>query len=135
MRSEATAPAGQKATARELSRGAESVNNRGRPRRELRFYVPENFDAARALPEHLRRYVDCANYLVHLVVRQRVFVKDDGDAGVPLKVQYLRNVVPRQVEKPLRTALVAGGVFECNRQYVIGKRSMSYRLSPKFRTP
>src|SRR5688572_16280729 len=82
---------------------------RGRARRGAQFYLPENLDVAALLPEHLRKYADCGRYYVHLIVRQRVFMKWDAETFVPLKAEYLRKVIPRHIEKPLRTAMIDSG--------------------------
>lgn len=101
----------------------------------VRFYVPAGFSATAVLPPRLWRYADCVHYLLHLIVRQRVFDRSQPEAFVPLLVRYLRNVIPRHVEKQLRAALIAGGVIECDRRYLVGAKAMGYRLASAYQVP
>jgi hypothetical protein len=62
------------------------------------------------LPPDLGRYPDHANYLLHLIVRGRVFWLDEETGYTRLKVTYLRKVIPDNVEKRLRGHLIEAGV-------------------------
>lgn len=97
------------------------------------FYLPPNFNAADVLPAELRRYSACADYLVHLIVRGRVLRHDDGTGWVPLKIAYLREVIPDRVERRIRMALIDSRVIECDGHFIKGEKSMNYRLTSQYR--
>ena len=59
------------------------------------FYNPIGFNPAEVLPLHLHRYADYARYFLHVLYTQRIF-KDIKDEFVPLKAEYLRQVLSRQ---------------------------------------
>jgi hypothetical protein len=93
-------------------------------------YVPETFDPKVALPGDLQRYADCARYFLHRVVWGRVQRRLTLDEFVPIKFDYLRAVIPDRVIKPLKEALLDGGVVECDGHYIEGEKSLGYRLCP-----
>jgi hypothetical protein len=97
------------------------------------FYLPTNFNSCEVLPAELRRYSACAEYLVHLIVRGRVLRRDDEDGWVPLKVAYLREVIPNRVVGKVRMALMNAGIIECDGRYIKGEKSMGYRLTSQYR--
>jgi hypothetical protein len=47
---------------------------------------------------------------------------------VPLKFDYLREVIPDRHLVPLKNALIADGVIECDGNYIEGRKSLGYRL-------
>jgi hypothetical protein len=106
---------------------------RPRPRRPVYFYIPEIFDARRALPPELRRYADCANYLLHCIVMAHVRWETDAKGFARLKVEYLRKVIPDRHERRIRELLVARGVIECDPSYERGVQSRGYRLGQTYR--
>ncbi len=93
-------------------------------------YVPETFDPKVHLPGDLLRYADCARYFLHRVVWGRVQRRLTPDEFVPIKFDYLRAVVPDRVIRPLKEALLDGGVVDCDGQYIEGEKSLGYRLAP-----
>jgi hypothetical protein len=104
-----------------------------RPFRNLAFIVPRNFDAKAILPTKLHRYADYLNYFLDLIHRRREFGCADECGYIGAKVEYLRHVAPDRIERTLRLALVAAGVVEQDRQYIIGIKSMGYRISDAWR--
>lgn len=99
------------------------------------FFLPAELELDAHLPDELRRYADCARYLIGRIVAGRVFWEADGNGYVPLKVAYLRTVTPDRVEKALRERLVAAGIVECDGRWVRGEKSMGYRLAGGFDGP
>lgn len=91
-------------------------------------YVPESFDPDVILPPDLRCYGDCARYFLHRIIWGRVQRRLSLDGFVPIKFDYLRAVIPDRVIKPLKLALLGGGVVECDSHYVEGEKSLGYRL-------
>src|SRR5436190_2066241 len=68
-----------------------------------------------------------------LIGRGHVSRLDEKTGYTPLKVQYLRKVIPDKVEKHLREHLVQARVIETNGHYVKGKKSIGYRLAETYR--
>ena len=91
-------------------------------------YVPESFDPDAVLPPDLRRYADCARYFLHRVIWGKVQRRLTPDLFVPIKFDYLRAVIPDRIIKPLKLALLDGGVVECDGYYVENEKSLGYRL-------
>jgi hypothetical protein len=59
-----------------------------------------------------------------------VFKRQNSDGSVNLKRDYLTAVVPRDIMTRLREGMVSAGLIECDNQYVVGKKSFSYRIGP-----
>ena len=104
----------------------------GRRQRPLWFYLPETFDPLAILPASLHRRADYARYIVHLVTVYEALGRTDKRGYVRLMVELLRQIIPTRDERPLRLALVEGGVLDHDRHYTIGEHSMGYRLTPAF---
>lgn len=96
-------------------------------------YVPASFDPDDVLPEELKRHADSARYLLHRIIWGHVQRKQTLDEYVPLKFDYLREVIPDRVVRPLKTALIEAGVIECDRHYIEGRKSLGYRLTAPYR--
>jgi|GEM_PF-2429279 len=96
-------------------------------------YVPDSFVPEDVLPEELHRYADSARYLLHRIFWGHVQRKLTLDEYVPLKFDYLREVIPDRVICLLKTALIEGGVIECDRHYIEGRKSLGYRLTAPYR--
>jgi hypothetical protein len=95
-------------------------------------YNPEGFDPTHHLPLRLRKYADCARVLVHLIESGRVFGKLRPYEFVPRKAAYLRNLVHKEQYLPLRDALAAGGVIELDSHYIVGQKSMGFRIGSAY---
>ena len=87
------------------------------------------------LPPGWSKLKDCANYVVHRVLAGLILREADPRGFVPLKVEYLRQVVPKHSERALRQILLNAGVLECDHHYIEGEKAMGYRIGPEFRVP
>lgn len=94
------------------------------------LYVPETFDAE-VLPADLKPHADSARYLLHRIIWGQVMKKRTIDNFVPLKFDYLREVIPDRIVVPLKNALIAEEVIECDGHYIEGRKSLGYRLGEK----
>ncbi|MCR9209033.1 MAG: hypothetical protein NXI28_12440 [bacterium] len=97
------------------------------------IYVPNNFDAETILPVPLRQYADCARYFLHRIIWGRVTKNRTLDDFVPLKFDYLRQVIPDRVVKPLKMALIGDGVIECDGVYDEKRKALGYKLCLQYR--
>lgn len=80
----------------------------------------------------LRLKSDCLYILYH--IRTYPF-KDRGfehNSFVPLKMEYLRNLISSDFAKKLLDLLIEGGLIETDNQYIIGKKSKYYRITDKY---
>ncbi|MDA9856587.1 hypothetical protein N9D23_00580 [Rubripirellula sp.] len=100
-------------------------------RKPCRVRVPASFDPQEHLPTELIKHADSARYLLHRIIWGNVQKKQDLSGYVPLKFEYLRQVIPERIIKPLREALEPD-VIECDHRYVKGEKSFGYRLSEQF---
>lgn len=94
------------------------------------LYVPETFDPE-VLPADLRPHADSARYFLHRIIWGQVMKKRTIDNYVPLKFDYLREVIPDRIIVPLKVALIAEEVIECDGHYIEGRKSLGYRLGEK----
>lgn len=95
------------------------------------LYVPETFDP-KVLPADLKPYADPARYFLHRIIWGQVMKKRTIDNYVPLKFDYLREVIPDRILVSLKNALIAEGVIECDGNYIEGRKSLGYRLGLKY---
>lgn len=98
------------------------------------LYVPGNFTAADFLSRDLKRYADCASYIMHSILAGQTFGKADSAGYVPLKAAYLRNFIPNRIERDLRHHLIDAGVIESDGHWVVGHKAIAYRLAERFHT-
>lgn len=96
------------------------------------LYVPETFDPE-VLPADLRPHADSARYFLHRIIWGQVMKKRTIDNFVPLKFDYLREVIPDRILVSLKKALTAEEVIECDGHYIEGRKSLGYRLGPCYR--
>jgi len=100
---------------------------------EAFVYVPRTLDALALLGDQER--ADAANWFVdRLFLYSHFGMRRDQFGYTPLKVAYLRRVVPRSIERDLRRALIKAGVIECDGRYVVGQKSFGYRLLPQYQS-
>jgi len=98
----------------------------------VHVYIPDNFDPASVLPAELAGYADCARYFVHRIIWARVQRNVRAEGYVPLKWDYLREVIPDRVLNCIKTALMTGGVIDCDNHYIEGRKAFGYRLCPPY---
>lgn len=96
------------------------------------LYAPETF-APEVMPGDLKPHADSARYLLHRIIWGQVMRKRTIDNYVPLKFDYLREVIPDRILAPLKKALITEGVIECDGHYIEGRKSLGYRLGPSYR--
>jgi hypothetical protein len=112
-----------------------SVNQHGtsvkrrRRRAKVMFAVPESFDACQMLPPNLKKYADCANYLIHSITRATMMWKLEEDGFLRLRVCDLRRLIPDRIERPLRKFLIECGVLACDYRFEPGVKSLGYKLN------
>lgn len=94
------------------------------------LYVPATFDPE-VLPADLKPHADSARYFLHRIIWGQVMKKRTIDNFVPLKFDYLREVIPDRIIVPLKDALIAEEVIECDGHYIEGRKSLGYRLGEK----
>lgn len=101
-------------------------------KRTIKFYVKS--DAADVLPEPWRKHADYANYFQHrIIVGQSLWQVDDDEGKFTLlKCEHLRSVIPKSILTKLRDAMLDIGLIECDGDFVIGKKSLGYRLGHEF---
>lgn len=100
----------------------------------MHVYIPEHFDAKAVLGCD-GKVADAANwFLDRLYLHSHFAMKQDEWGYTPLKVAYLRKVIPQTFEKKLREQLLEAGVIETDGYYVEGTKSFGYRLCPKYQT-
>jgi hypothetical protein len=97
------------------------------------IYVPANFDPSTDLPAELIRYADCARYFLHRIVWGQMQRRTTHDQFVCLKYDYLKAVIPERAIKPLKEALIASGVIECDGYYQESRKALGYRLGASYR--
>lgn len=91
------------------------------------IYVPENFDPE-VLPADLKPHADSARYILHRIIWGQVMKRRTINNYVALKFDYLREVIPDRIIAPLKRALIAANVIECDDYYIEGQKSLGYRL-------
>ena len=94
--------------------------------------VPETFDPE-VLPADLKPHADSARYILHRIFWGQVMKKRTIDNYVPLKFDYLREVIPNRILVSLKKALIEAEVIECDRHYIEGHKSLGYRLGVEYR--
>ena len=96
------------------------------------IYVPENFDPE-VLPAELRRHADSARYFLHRIIWGQMSKRRTIDNHVPLKFDYLREVIPNRIILPLKKALIEAEVIKCDGYFIEGRKSLGYRLGVEYR--
>ena len=97
------------------------------------IYVPENFDAEAVLPAELKRHADSARYFLHRIIWGQMSKRRTIDNHVPLKFDYLREVIPNRIILPLKKALIEAEVIKCDGYFIEGRKSLGYRLGVEYR--
>jgi hypothetical protein len=96
------------------------------------LYVPRTFDGTEFFGQETLM-IDAAHwFLDRLYLYSHFGMRENKFGFTSLKVIYLRQVIPRRVEKIVRLRLQEAGVVECDNCYIEGKKSFGYRLCPKY---
>lgn len=96
------------------------------------FVLPATFDPMELLPKSLHRYADDARYLASTIIRKSARGQADAGGYVPLKAEFLRNVISeRRGRDVIQSLLNAEGIHR--RPYQVGVRSFAYRLDDRFK--
>ena len=98
------------------------------------IYVPQDFDPKVALPQELQRHSDSARYFLHRIIWGAVQKRRNLEGYVPLKFDYLKEVIPSRMVVPIRDALVESEVIKSDGFYVEGTKSYGYRLGPRYQS-
>lgn len=102
--------------------------------RTCHVYVPACFDPIKHLPAPLHKHADSARYILHRIIWGNATKKRTLKDFVPLKFDYLREVIPDRIIKPLKLALQGSDVIECDGHYEEHRKSLGYKLGPECST-
>lgn len=95
------------------------------------FVLPESFDPFELLPKSLHRFADDARYLASTILRETAKGQGDEHGYVPLRAEYLRNVISerrgRDVIQSLRDAEAL-----YRKPYQVGVTPFAYRLAERY---
>lgn len=101
----------------------------------VRLFNPEGFDPRDHMPEQWWRHADSVRYFVHTLHHQRFLYHRSPDDYIEIKAAYM---IPfftdKRDYKPVVVALEEAGVLECDDHYVVGRKSLGYRLGPRWRS-
>jgi len=93
------------------------------------FHIPDNAGLSRFREEDR----DAIAYFLHLAGRSEFSWDGDENGGVPLKCEYIRNIISRRRWPSLRKVLSTHGLITCDHRYIVGEKSFSYRLLEPYR--
>jgi len=96
------------------------------------FILPETFDANELLPKSLRKFADDARYLASTILRKTARGQADNHGYVPLRAEYLRNVISKRKCREIVESLLAAEAIH-RTPYIVGERSFAYRLDDRYR--
>lgn len=77
---------------------------------------------------------DYSNYFLNLLHWGWIRWQADGNGFIPLKGEYLRKFIRKELWTELRDSLINAGVIECDWHYIKGEKSYGYRLTPRYAT-
>lgn len=96
-------------------------------------FVPQNFDGAKLL-YYDQQLIDSAHwFLDRLLTLSSTGIRTDEWGFTPLKVAYLRKVIPKRIEREIRVLLIDAGIIDQDQNFIRGQRSMGYRLTETYR--
>ena len=95
-------------------------------------YNPQMFDPDSILPNDLKDHCDSARWILHRIVWGKMMKKASEDGFVSLKYDYLTEIIPRKVLRPLLDVLIKDGAIECDNHFIRGYKSFGYRLSERY---
>lgn len=93
------------------------------------LYNPESFIPELYVP---KKWVPYARYFVHKLYTGRIFSRRSKDDFIPIKAEYIREILPRRNYKEIISLLTEGGIVESDNQWIIGKKSKGYRLTEQY---
>jgi hypothetical protein len=89
-----------------------------------RAYFPEGLERS-DWPE---QYRDAMTWIVHLIYLRRILERRGKDEYVPLKNDYLREILGRNDADVAKALLLRHCVIECDGHYIQGQKAKGYRL-------
>jgi len=95
------------------------------------FILPESFDPLELLPRALHGFADDARYVVSSILRKTARGQADEQGYVPLRAEYLRNVISKRKCSEIVKSLVAAEAIR-RMPYQVGVRSFAYRLADRY---
>jgi len=113
--------------------------NRGMRKR----YEPDNLDLSSILPDFEKKHLDRYGYVISRLYESRFLdnrwkelKRLNKEARkkqyVPLNAVVIRRILDKRHSKRILDNLCAWGIIEANNQYIVGKKSRSYRLTAKY---
>ncbi len=101
----------------------------------VRLFNPDGFDPRDHLPERWWRHADSVRYFVHTLHHQRFLYHRSPEDYIEIKAAYM---IPfftdKRDYKPVVEALEEAGVLDCDDHFVVGRKSLGYRLGPRWRS-
>lgn len=101
------------------------------PPRTHMFILPESFDAIELLPKSLHKFADDANYLASSILWKTARGQADDCGYVPLRAEYLRNVISKRKCTEIVQSLLDSGAIH-RTPYQVGCRPFAYRLDDRY---
>jgi hypothetical protein len=99
-------------------------------------YVPAGFNPDDVLPIRLHKDADFARYFLHKIICGFIslrHVDNIDDLYILINAENMRNFARnKRAYKDIKDSLISADVIECNNSYVVGEKSMGYRLAPKY---
>jgi hypothetical protein len=103
------------------------------------FAVPGKIDIQLLLSSngysntYINNHIDKYHYFLHAITEKRVFNKSiQADDFVCLHTDILRSVLGMPYADEVRANLTTWGVVESDNHYVVGSKSVGYRIAPKY---
>jgi hypothetical protein len=95
------------------------------------FILPASFDALELLPRSLHKFADDARYLASSILRKTARGQADDYGYVPLKAEYLIQIISERKCKEIVESLLAAEAIH-RTPYQVGVRSFAYRLDDRY---
>ena len=93
--------------------------------------IPASFDPLELLPKPLHKFSDDARYLASTILRETAKGQGDEHGYVPLRAEYLRNVISeRRGRDVIQSLLGAEALYR--KPYQVGVTSFQYRLGDRY---
>ena len=71
------------------------------------FILPASFDPIELLPKPLRKFADDGRYIISTIIRKTARGQADDCGYVPLRAEYLRNVISKRKYREIVESLLA----------------------------
>ena len=95
------------------------------------FILPASFDAIELLPKSLHKFGDDARYIASTILRKTAKGQSDDYGYVPLKAEYLTQIISERKCKAIVDSLLAAEAIH-RTPYQVGVRSFAYRLGDRY---